>query len=350
MKSGLLAPLLLGLSLLSPPPLRGADRQGVVILSAAACCANRAWPKAEEMIRNELSLLGIPTAVVNARTLDEPEAGAELRRIALESRADAVMSVFFVPDEPTRVAIRIYDQVTEKTTYKTWPVDPQNDPDAAIVTGLRAVDTLRASLLETRMAKQTPEPRRRPAEVGKLAETTTLETDRVRQIVIGAGGAMGGTPKGGVFLAGFEATLGWHPLSHGGVALSVLYLGLGPDISKGGVTSSVDLLSVRGWLVWRILDTGRFRPALALGGGSLIVFAKGLRGDDMNLVDTRTRVGYGAVSASLAVSITSRLFVRLGLSAGLSFPEIRLRHATVLAATLGRPLLDGALSLGVRLP
>jgi hypothetical protein len=328
---------------------RAEDRRGIVILSAADCCRQKAWPKAEEMVQKELLLLDIPVTFMSAKSVEEPAAGTELLAMALETRADAVLSLFLIRDDSTRVAVRIYDRITDKTVYRTWPIDLR-DTDIAIVTGLRVVDTLRASFLEARMVKQIPEPERRPTELKELVDSTTLRSDRMQRLSLSAGWAVAADPRGGVFLSGFDAALGWHPLTHGAVELQVRYLSFGNDITKGGVTSDIDLLIVRGWLVWHIIDSGRIRPAVNLGAGGLIVFAEGTEGDEQRLKSDNTRVGVIALGAALRLVISTRIHLKLDIDAGLTLPAVRLMHDTVLATTLGRPLLEGALALVVNLP
>ena len=321
-----------------------AERVGVVILSLSKCCTGEAWPRAEEQVRKEFSILDIPVAVEAADTAAEPAASAALSRIAESMGADAGVSVYIIPGEQLRAGVRIYDRVTDKYVVKTWPITAVDDEDDAMYAGLRVVDTLRASLLESRMEKQVADPKRRPVEVGKLAETTTLKTERLKQFSLGMGGALGGSPKKSLLLGGMDAALGWYPLKHLGLQVTVTYLPFGKQVSTGSIVSEVDLLSVRGWVRFRVVEA-RVYPELYAGGGSVILFGKGVKGEAYRLKYDVSEVGYGGVGGAVNVAITPAIRVSLGFTVGMSFPEVRLYHDDVLAVRLGRPLMEGGLML-----
>ncbi len=324
---------------------------GVVLVSMTGCCPDEAWPEAERALVDELAVLDIPVIVASGAAIGDRDRRRELEVLAQSRDAAAAMRIVR-PEEGMIGGVELWltDRVTGKTIFRHLAQGDSRGKDAATIIAVRAVDTLRASLLELRIrGRRQPEVEPSVA-IAELAEDTPLETDTSRTVGIAARGVVLGSPGGARARGGFAVGLGWHPATWGGVELDGLWAPLGRDISTSEASSSIDVALLRGWFVWHVRDEGFARPSLALGGGALFVWGEGLRADNAPLRSDYTVVGYGGIAARLDLVFTERLRLFLGGRVGLAIPEVRLFHGTQEAASLGRPLMEGSLGLEIRIP
>lgn len=334
-----------------------ANGTGVVILSLTACCEAQAWTKAEKSIARELSLLDVPIIVHPAAEADVQNPDTRLKNFSRRFNGDAVLLVQAVPpqqvdppdaDSPRLARMYMYDRVTDKTIIKSWPISSRENDDEAMYAGLRAVDTLRASLLETRMEKALPESGLRPNRVSRLTRTTRIRSEDNRQVCAGVSGFAAFTLAPRPVLGGFETSLGWYPLRHFGLRFTVSLYPVGGSVSGAEATSDLDILSLRGWLVWR-MPSKRIIPEISIGSGNLVVFAQGKDGDEKRLKDDISMIGYVGVGTGLSFLLFLRTVIRLGFRVGISIPEVHLYHDTEKVADMGHPLMEGGLTIGVML-
>lgn len=322
-----------------------------MLVSMTACCPDEAWPEAERALLDELAVLDIPAIVVAGAAIGDRDQRREIEILAESRGAAAAMRIVRSGETMTGgVELWLTDRVTDKTIFRHLAHEDPGGTDAATIIAVRAVDTLRASLLELRIrGRRQPEVEPSPA-IAELAEDTPLEGDISHIVGISVRGVVLGSPGGAGVCGGFGVGLGWHPLSFGGVELDGLWAPLSRDISTREASSSIDVALLRGWFVWHVRNEGLARPSLALGGGALFVMGEGLRADNAPLRSDSTVVGYGGVAARLDLVFTERLRLFLGGRVGLAFPEVSLLHGTQEAASLGRPLMEGSLGLEIRIP
>ena len=123
----------------------------------------------------------------------------------------------------------------------------------------------------------------------------------------------------------------------------------GTDVTADGHRSTVSLATAAAWLFWEIRPRGRWRPAVGLGGGVLLPWAMGHADPRYEAVRDWSAYGYVTVGAQLAVVLTERLWLRLGLQCGLAVPRIEIVYGSETAATFGWPAVTGQLGLELRL-
>lgn len=320
----------------------------VVLVSSVDCCPDKAWPEAETAIRNELAMLGVPIEVVPGAAADEIQMLVEHMKFAETKNAAAALRILRSTSTQGLVGIWISDRVNGKTTYRPLRIDNIDDPDAAIIAAVRTVEALRASLIESRIESDHSPTVRRSPQIDEFIKSTPITDNTRHRVGFSGGTAICGSPGGVGIRGGFLLGLDWRPTDHGGVAVEGLYFLFGDSVSTDDRASSLNMLLLRGSIVWHIGDTGLFRPALSLGGGGLVVYAEGQKGDELTRRSDITRVGYGGTGASLQLAFSDPVRLELGCVIGLTFPEVRLYHGTQKAAVFGLPLLDGWLKLVVR--
>ncbi len=149
--------------------------------------------------------------------------------------------------------------------------------------------------------------------------------------------------------SGFALGAGYRVLQGLILALDIRYLPFGPDVSGAGDRSSLDLLAIRGWACRRFLKGRVVRPAVMVGGGGLLVFAKG-EGPSSETVALRSdtaEVGFVSLGADVHIAVGKRTAFIAGAALGFAVPEVTLRHRGALVATLGLPLIEWTMRVEV---
>lgn len=320
--------------------------QSIILVSREKCCLETAWPEAELMVKKELQMLDISVQNIAAETSQEHS----IRQLLTEATeaSDGAAGISIVRHGPSNVEVWIYDRITDKLTVREWTDKGMTGPDGPLIAAMRTVETLKASLLEIRMQAAPPATapihRRKPPSknIAALVPDTRPEPQRRRSFLTGIGGVVLGTDGSAGIRSGFNLSVEWSPLSRLGLELSSAFLPAGQKIETTDVTTEIDILLLRGFVLWKILDTGRVRPSVGIGGGGMIVFAKGIASDEYRLKSGHTKVGYAGASAQVTVMIKEWFAFKGSYTMGLAFPEILIEHGGWNAATMGRPIFEGA--------
>ncbi len=320
----------------------------IILTSQTECCPEEAWPEVEQALKAELELLDIEVRVVPGMEKDDVARRAELEELAVAENAAATIRILkpVSADGASKADVELWisDRVVGKTTYRKIKIDNTNSPDAVTVVAIRAVDALRASLLELRVNKETTTDVQPSKKIKQLViDTEMIGKDTEKTITVGIGVQALYSPGGAGALGGFFLSAGWHPFPFGGIMLDVMYAPLGEDLVANESTTTIDLLLIRGFLSWRILQKKIVTPFLAAGGGGAIVFADGKTSDT-------TRIGYVGGRVGLDVNLGSRFRIGAGFTVGAFLPEVTLSHGDKSVAAMGRPLLEWLICFEVRLP
>ena len=366
-----LSAVLLGAVLWTAVTTVGADETASVAASPPAVLLIRpsdssacTWPAAENRLLEELSLLNISveTRDVDVDISNELRRDEMLQQSAQNSGARIAVIMPLLPGAPLRVEIRLYDRNEDITAVKTWPLFEPDTLDAAIIAGIRGAEAIRAAL---RTSPDTIEPASAlppttaavsndassPASttVGRSSasvENANSSGSLIRRFGLGGGACMATSFEESGVQGGVLLTLDWRPLRLVGMVFDAIYLPWGEEISSGGITSAVDMVLFRVQAVWLVSDRGKLRPALGLGGGSLLVFAEGVSGDGRPLTKDLTKVGYLGGTAALGLIAVEWLRIELVAGLGVSLHAVTLHHGETAAARIGRPLLDVSLRVG----
>ena len=310
----------------------------VVIVSMRGCCADEAWPEAEAAARAELLGSGIGVEVVESLAVGERERRLELRTVAAERRADSALRIVRPPEERATGGVEVWleDRVTERTMVRRLRVAQHTGEEGALVAALKALEAVRATVMELALARD-------PAGPPRVAEAATPAAEspvhlRVGGGVVGGPGDMGAL---GALTVSVRADLGALPLAL--EAEGLVSVG-GASVSSGDATCDVAL--VRGWAWWAPRRGSRLRPALGVGAGVALPWASGTAGAPSS---DRAAVAYLGAGAELGVRLTRRLAVRGGANVGVLLPQVRILVGDEVAARLGRPLVEGLLALEVQI-
>lgn len=336
---------LLGVALvatLAPEARAGSAR--VVIVSLGGCCPDEAWVEAEKITRAEFAALDFEVQVVPGVATGEKDRREELFKLARQNEAAAALRIVRSTSPAMGgVELWVMDQVTGKLVFRNIEVEWRANGDAASIVALRVVELLRASLLEIQVPSQ------KPAQIEKpLLDLVENVPRKARGFIgIGMGVATLGSPGGAGALGGVRMALSYDPIKHLGIELDGLVSFASRDIRQEGAASTFEVAAVRGWILWRILTRGVARPAIGLGGGVLVPWARGL--DEARKMD-RTVTGYVGGTAQLGLALSRNVWMRVLCNVGFSLPKTRIFFAKQKVATFGMPLVEGALVLEVRIP
>ena len=347
------------MTVISLPSRAASFSRKVVVVRPGEDGTQDAWPEAEDALREELSLLGFAVQIVQDTALQVFWRQERFAQIAAQTGADALMRISRSREMPLRVGVFIYETTEQTVTTKQWIASNPEDPDGAVIAGLRAAETLRACFREADSPVENPVVGRTPApapsepsepsraeQLGRVSEPSELSrAEQLSRVSVGGSVSIATSFRGTGVQSGFRIVLDWRPLRFFGIALDAAYLPFGKKIEAGDTTSLLDLVLFRARAVWHMINKGKLRPAFLIGGGSLMVIAEGVESDGRRLTRDLTKVGYvgGAVSLSLVAAAWLRITAEVGLGAAL--PGVTLSHGESFAATIGRPLLDAALQV-----
>ncbi len=340
MRAALAACALLATAL-TAPAARAEPQSPVLIVTEAS---DEAFGRRLEA---ELETLGIRAWIERPAADDTRPTAATLARQARERRAMAALRL--VPSEG-RVQLWLTDRVTGKTTLREVSV-PRGD-DANEVLALRAVELLRASLLELRLVLPPPGEVPPPAAAVRLAEQTPLRPVRDeapgRLPTLWLGPAVAWSP------GGTKAAV--HPL----VGLRWLVDGrLGPEVLALLPLSPTHLDGREGRAaVSHLLVSAGFRMEVPLGEVISLSFGGGV-GLASQSADATANPGYeGGHSVTRSVAFHGALGLTAALSSRMHVGIETLtavtpsRHVLTFAgsevATWGRPIVVGSLVIGLR--
>jgi hypothetical protein len=297
----------------------------------------------------ELGALGF--AVVTVDPGDTPASRTALEAAA--RKAGAVAAIRAVLSEGG-VEVWIADRVTGKTVLRAVESEGATpEPDAALA--LRAVELLRASLLEVALptpprgeVPATPEIRAQvalpPPPAPPPPEARAPDAAPVFRIAIGLG-AMA-SPGGLGPAAALDLGVAWMPSEHFGATLFAAIPLSRPDVE--GAPGSADLAAGLGGLGARFLLTtraSRLAPAIDAGLAVVGLASKGIANAGFTSGSAFAATAAPYLRFGLAFAPTPRFRVRADLLGAVVVQGVSLQLAEREAATWGRPL--GLLSAGV---
>ncbi|MEM7155260.1 MAG: hypothetical protein AAF799_20595 [Myxococcota bacterium] len=255
---------------------------------------------------------------------------------------DAVAAVIAVDNAGGQVEITIIDRVTGKTVSRTLALDDPDDVDPREV-AVRAVELLRASLLEVERAPPPPEAE---VEVSAPARRALRRPDP--RIALGAGIAVGGAP-GGVPVATharLQVRATPHPL------LGVVLVGNVPlhaptvEAIEGQARVRAGWLGIGPRLALRKPDA-TVVPALSLTAGVAIIDMQGIPEPGFRAVSTRVADAVFEGAFGLEFAVSPRVRLRLDAAAAACARTIRVRFDGRSVAQWCRPHVLGSAGIGV---
>lgn len=343
----------------SSPPVRA---QAPVIVVVAPSPTDPAVTEALSRFKGEAASVGFEVTVVTAPANGTPSAQMESAAHA----ASAVASVAFINGlGPRALDVWFTDRLTGKTALGHVAVANEAGDRLAAVLAVKAVDFLRARMLDFLAAR--PGPPAAPPADRPAAAASPLPPSPVRVASPSAGSVPAGTRDSFVArrsglsigvvalrsLQGLGTTFapvlrGAHDLTTWS-SLRITVGGLGTShraVTVGGGATFTEDLAMGEWVV--MPGSARVRPMFSLGVGVHHVHAAGAAVAP-NIASDKGRVVFaGSLSAGLCVILTRRL--ALGVEAGsfLLFPEPQVVIAGLDGGRTGRPGLSAAVTTEVR--
>jgi hypothetical protein len=337
--------LAVGLALVATMAARAGWAATVVLVRPA----NPKATTAEALVRMHGELVSAGFDVQITATTAGADPRASLEQTASGTNVDAVVAILG-DASPDFVEVWVIDRVTGKSVVRRIPSQPESDRAAEIL-AIRAIELLRASLLEVAMAsgKEPPlVPKPPPAEVTRFVQGS-LDPRRNSRLAIEVGGS-GVASFDGVGLAllpmiRLDLAVGWYGL------MRVTLAGLGTrsnfESSLGSARVSAEVTEQFGLVEAgvRLRPQRRLQPFFSLGAGARHTSAEGrapwpyqgqTAGQWSFLVDAGT---------GMRLSLHSRFEIALEVHAQLAHPYPVIRVLTLPVATAGRPDLLPSLTL-----
>jgi len=325
---------------------------GIVIVSMKKCCPDEAWIEAETVTLEEFRALNFKVAVIDGIATGERERRIELGVLAEEKHAACALRIVKPPEgTASGVDLWITDRVTGKTVFKNITIEEEESSEPALVVALRVVELLRASLLEITVPDAPGgdvEPL--PQMVEMVKEVTGAVEKPPGPVGLRLGAEVIGAPGGAGARGAVAMAVRWSVFTHLSLELDGFISLFGKDIKEEGASASFYTAVARVWSLWEIRGRGLFRPSIGAGGGLLIPWAKGSGSAYYEVRTDRGAVGYVGATAQLALALTRSFWLRFGVNAGASLPEVRMLFAGKEVASFGMPLIEGFFNLEVKIP
>jgi hypothetical protein len=288
----------------------------------------------------ELEALGFRAVLVDAATAPTSRASLE----ASARKAGAMAAMRAVPSEHG-VEVWIADRVTGKTVLRQVSTDGgAPDPEAALA--IRAVELLRASLLEVTLPS---------APAGEIAGTDELremmqlpsypepEKTVIPRLRFSLAPGVLASPGGAGVAASLDVGVAWMPSEHVGVAAFAGIPLTRPKVE--GAAGSVDLSAVLAGAAVRFLFTTRastWAPTADLGLMAVWLKSSGTSKTGGDGGDSSAVTAAPFARAGLAFAPGSQLRLRTDLLVGVIGQGVSLRVAGEEMATWGKPFFLGS--------
>lgn len=295
-------------------------------------------------------------------TTEAPQgsSSADAMTTADQNQASATIGLFLNPDGQS-AELWVVDQVTHKTVVRHVDTQTQSTDELATVLAVRAVELLRASLLESlvshrpdakaRHAEREPAPRT-PPPIERMTQawaTRPLQHPASPNVGLHLGLSVLWHPGELAPAAAPEARFEWfaHPILYPRVTF--VGLGMRPTVSgpsgEAAVAQGYGLAEV----VLRPWPAARLSPTFSMGVGPYRASVEGraswpYEGNRFARLSLVTGAGIGltiALSQSLAIAAEQSLL--------LAMPHPEIRFAGTPVARLGLPLASSSLTLRVSL-
>lgn len=295
--------------------------------------------EAVNRIRGELVAEGFEVVVVNAPAASDPASPPD---------PTAIATIGLAVDEGTQVAeLRVVDRLTNKVVIRRSPIEEAAGGHRAEVLAVRAVELLRASLLELLVAQRTPRaaaPEVRQA-TAWVAKALPAEPDPVWSVEVGAAavGDFGGVPPA------FIATARARRRLFGALDVRATVAGLGttPRVTKAAgnatVTEAFGLIEGVG-VFWA---RSPVHPTLSLGAGALYVAVDGHAASAAPFRGRQDSLWSFAADAGVGVAVRLQRHFELTFEghALLAVPQPTIQFAGNDEAKLAAPSLLGSVTV-----
>jgi hypothetical protein len=288
----------------------------------------------------ELEALGFRAVIVDAASTPTSRASLE----ASARSAGAMAAIRAVPSE-RGVEVWIADRVTGKTVLRQ--VSPEGgapDPDAALA--IRAVELLRASLLEVTLPSApagevvgTPELR----EKMRLPAYPEPEKTVVPTLRFSLAPGVLASPGGAGAAASLDVGVAWMPSEHVGVAAFMAIPLSQPRIA--GAAGSVDFSALLAGAAVRMLFTTRastWAPSADFGVAAVWLKSVGIDQTGFHAGDANAVTAAPFARAGLAFAPRPQLRLRTDVLVGVIGQGVSLRVAGHEVATWGKPFFLGS--------
>jgi hypothetical protein len=333
--------------LLLAPEARAAEAK-IVLLSLEKCCPCEAWPEAEETTRQELLGYDFTVEVVDGNAISEKDRRIELFEIAKQHDATCALRIVrLTGEEGGGVDLWITDRITGKMVYRQIPIELAGDPEPASTVALRVVELLRASLMELQLPEMTPHTPP-PEPVTKLVYVPRPPKPE-GPVGLATGASILGSTGGTGVQGAVHWNAGYRFLPFLSVELEGLVSFASKEIQNEHHSTSFDVATVRSWLLWTIRPRGVVRPVLGAGAGIMFPWSKEV-GHSGDLIKEYAIVAYFGTSAQCIFALSRSFWIRASVKVGAAAPPVKILFNTEPVATFGLPLIEGQLSLELRIP
>ncbi len=322
-----------------------ADAQPTRVALVRPATANASVSQALTRIQGELTADGFDVVFVDSP--GDADQASSLGDAGRDTGALASIGLFVDPQGRT-AELRVIDRLTNKAVIRRTPIDETDTAKAAEVLAVRAVELLRASLLELLIESDTPAPTRARAADARIATkwaAQALRHERPPRWGFELGTAVF-TSFGGIgpaLLGVFRGRFALVPAL--AIRATIAGLGTAPRVEaptgSATVTEDVGLLE----LVATPWTNTSFRPSFSLGVGTLYSRVEG--DTDFPYVDRRSSQWALAADAGagLQVQMGPRLAASLEAHALLANPYPVVRFLDDDAARGGQPSIFATLTL-----
>ena len=329
-----------------------------VLLSLQACCASEYWGEAEAVLAEALGELGLELVKLRGLAIDLAERRAELVD-EVEAR-DAAFGLYIrrsVGPDGVTGELWVHDRASGYDTQRSLDLAEASDAAAATEASRLLKEILRDWRGQpTQHAPPAPEVASDSASDTVASPDTAAASDtapapaaapaaepepqpKAFGVRLGLSGQ--GSPGGAGGRAALELCFGYSVIPALALEVEALVTIAGGSVSTSEVYATMDVVAIRGWVIWEARDEGILRPSLGLGGGALLTRVKALASSDGSGGGDFLATGYLGALARLALALSRSLWLRVGLRVGLSLPEVEIHLGGHKAARSGMPLVEG---------
>jgi hypothetical protein len=294
----------------------------------------------ETRLRSELAIAGFDAVV-----LESPGESSEppLEQGARSTGSFAAIAV--VRQGGLGAEVWVVDRVTGKTVRRRVDFNPDS-PDAAAIFAIRAVELLRASLIELSephapRGEMKPTPQIRDWVIPKREEHRSGHRELGVGVVVAAG--PGGLPA----TLAPALTVAWRPLLHWVGGIELWGPGIGSVVQHEG-TARFDQETLVAWARLEPIRAGGLSPFLRLGAGGYHLGVEGTAsapsyaGRPAHVWSAAGLLGLGLRFEGLGP-----LLLLAGVDAEFLAPRPGIEFVGRAVATTGRPMLTGQAAMGL---
>jgi len=303
------------------------------------------WPKAEKRAEAELHALGLEVRVTSQPALGGCTDDSATRAALDRAGALGAVELRLLPGPKPALRVCVVELVTGKAASRHIDVTASLQPGQA---ALLAVELVHASLLEVRA--------RHPSR-GQVAASPAVEKTVDRQLVrpsapwlgVRVGAAVFASPGGVSPSLAPDLGIGLRPTRRlvldGDGAFSVLP-GLA-ERDEGSASVGLSVARVHG--VYSLVDARRLVLGLGLGVGFVAARVTGAATPPFRSTNGVGTTWFGSTTLGVSYALSPEWWLRLDGHLAWSPEPIRVDFADASHVQLGRPLVDGGLSLEWRL-